>query len=71
MATKLTAMSVRRLSTRSAKTPPSGARNMDGANMKVITRPSCSGEPPSWRTSHGSETDCIQLPMRLPTCPNQ
>ena len=36
-----------------------------------MTSPSWNGEPPSWSTSHGRATDCIQTPIRLPIWPNQ
>jgi hypothetical protein len=71
MANALSTISVRRLSTRSASTPPMGARNMDGANMNASTMPSWSGEPPSSSTSHGCATDWIHAPIRLPIWPNQ
>ena len=71
IATTLTTISVRRLSTRSASTPPSGATIIDGPNRKAITRPSWRADPPSCSTSHGSATDCIHAPTRLPIWPNQ
>ena len=64
-------MRARRLSIRSASTPPNGARIMDGPNWSTATKPSWIGVPPSARTSHGRLTCCIQVPIRLTTWPVQ
>jgi hypothetical protein len=60
-----------RFSIRSANTPPNGARSMAGPNCRTATKPSCRGEPPRARTSHGRLTCCIQVPIRLTTWPLQ
>jgi hypothetical protein len=60
-----------RLSRRSAKTPPNGARIIAGPNWRTATNPSWSGEPPRESTSHGRLTCCIQVPIRLTTWPDQ
>ncbi len=63
------ASSALRRSSRSTYTPPNGASTIDGTNSSAATIPSCSGEPPSASTSHGSETCCIQVPTRLISWP--
>ena len=61
----------RRLSIRSTTTPPNGASTSAGTNSSAATMPSWMGDPPSSRTSHGSEICCIQVPIRLTPCPIQ
>ena len=61
----------RRLLRRSAKTPPSMLRTVTGVNWKAQTSPTASGESLSWSTSQDCAVDCIHVPTRLTSCPNQ
>jgi hypothetical protein len=61
---------VRRRSRRSARIPPARMSTHTGASPMNESRPTRNGEPDRSRTSHGSATCCIQVPVfdrRLPT----
>jgi len=53
----------RRLSTRSAMTPPYGASNSTGSVCSATITPSAVAEPVSDSTSHDCAAICIQVPI--------
>ena len=53
----------RRLSGRSAITPPQAPKSSIGVNCSAVVTPTASGLPVSERTSHSSPTVCIQVPL--------
>ena len=61
-ATTQSPMMKRRLSTRSATTPPYSVKRRMGRVLSVVTRPTAKAEPVSSSTSHPWAIDCIQVP---------
>ena len=53
----------RRLSNRSATTPPQAPNSRIGRNCSAVSIPSATPLPVSCRTSHGAATPCIQVPV--------
>ena len=62
-------ISSRRLSMRSASSPPHAPANSIGTNCSAAVRPTAKLESVSFRTSHISATTCIQLPLSETTWP--
>ncbi len=63
------ANNTRRLSYRSASTPPNGPNSRSGRNCSADTTPSAVPLPVSSSTSHDWATRCIQVPDSEITCP--
>ena len=53
----------RRLSKRSATTPPHAPHSRMGRNCRPVSIPSATPLCVSWRTSSGAATDCIHVPV--------
>ncbi len=62
-------MSSRRLSKRSARTPPKAPNSSSGANWSAVFTPTASALSVSWRMSQVSATIWTQLPLSDTTCP--
>jgi hypothetical protein len=62
-------ISRRRLSWRSASTPPNAPNNRIGTNCSAAVRPTAMPLSVSRTTSHISATICIQLPLIEMICP--
>ncbi len=58
-----------RLSIRSATTPATRPKTVNGRKRQKARRPTASGECVSSTTSHASATFCIHVPLTEMTCP--
>jgi hypothetical protein len=58
-----------RESIRSATTPASSPKTVNGTNRQNASTPMASGEPESSMTSHARATFCIHVPASETTCP--
>ncbi len=63
------AMTRRRESKRSARTPATSPKIVNGTKRQNASAPTASGEPESSSTSQASATFCIQVPASDTSCP--
>ena len=63
------AMTVRRRSQRSTRTPPINPNSSVGSACRAVAMPTATAESDSSRTSQSCATRCIQVPMTLTAWP--